>query len=193
MRAFIAIDLPKEIKDYLADIQAQLKESNSDVKWVAPLNIHLTLKFLGEIDEKKSENIIQIIEEIAKNSACFYIRISSIGAFPKINFPRVLWVGIDKGDRESKEIAEQLEERIAKLGIPKEDRPFSSHITIGRLRSNLNREKLIQKLSNLAAGLAGLEKLQFTVKKITLFKSTLTPKGPVYEIIRDTALRQSAE
>jgi len=205
LRAFIAIELPQEIKDALAHIQEQLKISGADVKWVQPQNIHLTLKFLGEIDDKKLEEIISILENATQNKNPFSTRLSSLGAFPKINFPRVIWVGIDKGDAETKQIAEVLEEKIAKIGIPPETRPFSSHITIGRVRSSLNREKLVKNLNDLAdsfgkenfalhksladqsANLCG--GLEFLVTKTTLFKSTLTPKGPIYEALKEANLR----
>jgi len=187
MRTFIAIELPSEIKDSLRRLQEKLKASKADVKWVEPNNIHLTLKFLGEIDDKKLEEIIKIIDDTAKEKNKFQIHISSLGAFPKIDFPRVIWVGVDIGDKETKQIAQELEEKIAKIGIPKEDRPFSSHITIGRTRSSLNREKLAQDLKN-KAELNG-ERLEFYVTKIILFKSTLTPRGPIYETLNETNLK----
>lgn len=188
MRTFIALELPERIKDSLAQLQNQLKASGADVKWVDPNNIHLTLKFLGERDEKKVEKIIQIIDEVAKTKNSFQIHISSLGVFPKIDFPRVVWVGIDKGDNETKEIAKELEEKIAKIGIPKEDRPFSSHITIGRVRSPLKKEKLVQALKDLENNL-GRQNLEFEVRRITLFKSTLTPKGPIYEALKEANLK----
>jgi len=187
MRTFIAIELPSEIKDSLSRLQEELKASNADVKWVEPNNIHLTLKFLGEIDDKKIEKITKIIDDTAREKNKFQMHISSLGTFPKIDFPRVIWVGVDTGDKETKGIADELEEKIAKIGIPKEDRPFSSHITIGRTRSSLNREKLVQDLKNKAE--LGGEKLEFYVTKITLFKSTLTPHGPIYEVLKETNLK----
>src|SRR3989338_2255815 len=123
MRTFIAIELPQEIKDSLARLQEQLKQSGADVKWVAPKNIHLTLKFLGERDDKKIEKIKQVIEEAAKERTVFQMRIASLGAFPNERSPRVIWVGVTQGDSETKQIAESLEAKIAKLGIPQEERP----------------------------------------------------------------------
>ncbi len=187
MRTFIAIELPQEIKDFLGRLQTELKATNADVKWVAAENIHLTLKFLGEIDEKKLEKIMEIMQDTAKEINKFQIRISSLGAFPKTDFPRVIWVGIENGDKEVKGIAKELEEKIAKTGIPKEDRPFSSHITIGRTRSTLNREKLVGYLKN-KTDLGG-EKLEFYATKVTLFKSNLTPKGPIYEVLKEASLK----
>ncbi|MBL7151251.1 MAG: RNA 2',3'-cyclic phosphodiesterase [Candidatus Omnitrophica bacterium] len=188
MRAFIAIELPKEIKDALSTLQEELKSSGADVKWVAPDNIHLTLKFLGEIDDKKADEVSKIIEEAAKNNVSFIIRLASVGVFPKINYPRVIWAGIDTGGRESEKLAAGLQEQLAAIGIPREERPFSSHITIGRVRSLQNKDKLIEGLNNLT-GYFEAKKPQFPVNKITLFKSTLTPKGPLYEIQKEASLK----
>ncbi len=189
MRTFIAIELPQEIKDFLSHLQQELKSCGADVKWVQPENIHLTLKFLGDVGDEELNKIIEIIEEVAKEKSKFQIRVSSLGAFPKIDSPRVIWIGVDEGDKETKEIAELLEEKIAKLGIPKEDRPFSSHITIGRTKSNLNLHKLAQELKNKSE--LGGGKIGFEAVKITLFKSTLTPKGPVYEALKETTLNNT--
>ncbi len=188
MRAFIAIDLPVEIKDYLGRIEERLKTSAADVKWVSPANIHLTLKFLGEIDEQKKDSLIRIIESIAKDKDAFSLRLSSAGAFPNIKYPRVVWIGIDKGSVEVLKIAEELEEKIEKIGIPKETREFSSHITIGRVKSGLNRLKLAEGIEEINKELSE-KQLELPAGKITLFKSTLSPKGPVYEPLHETSLQ----
>lgn len=188
MRTFIAIELPKEIKGRLAELQEGLEASGADVKWVKTENIHLTLKFLGEIDNKRLDKITAIIDSVAKDKKSYLVRIGSVGAFPKINSPRVIWVGLQEGDAETKAITEELEEKISKTGIPKEKREFSSHITIGRTRSGLNIEKLVQGLEILAADFGG-ETLEFPVKKITLYKSTLTSSGPIYEILKEASLQ----
>lgn len=190
MRAFIAIELPKEIRDALGILQQKLRSSGAEVKWVAPENIHLTLKFLGEIDDTQLPKFSEIIEETSRNHNSFQIRINSIGVFPKLNSPRVIWVGVDKGDGECKKIAAELEEKIAAYGIPEEKREFSSHITIARVKSLLNRDKLVQELNQLA-GYFRQKNLLFYAVKITLFKSTLTPKGPIYEVQREASLRAS--
>lgn len=188
MRTFIAITLPLKIRDYLAQIQEQFKKTQADVKWVQPQNIHLTLKFLGEIDEKKAEKISQILQEVAKNNPVYSIRLTTLGAFPKMKSPRVIWAGMDKGEAETQKIAALLEEKIAKVGIPKEGRAFSCHITLGRTRSNLNLDKLVSELENWAGKNTG-QSQEFPVEKLTLFKSTLTPQGPIYEILKETHLK----
>ncbi len=189
MRAFIAIDLPLEIKDHLGRIEEKLKASAADVKWVSPANIHLTLKFLGEIDAQKKASLIRIIEDTAKDKNAFSLRLSSAGAFPNIKYPRVIWIGIDEGSAEVLKIAEELEEKIEKIGIPKETREFSSHITIGRVKSGLHRLKLTEGIEEINKEL-GEKLLELPAGKITLFKSTLSPKGPAYEPLHETSLQK---
>jgi len=187
MRAFIAIELPEKIKDALARAQEELKKTGADVKWVQPQNIHLTLKFLGERDDKKIAQAQAALQEAADNNKTFKASISETGAFPDLNHPRVIWAGVGKGDQEIKQIAAQLEEKIARIGIPKEERPFSSHITIGRVKSGLNKEKLAEGLKR-AGEILTKEKLEFEVRQVTLYKSTLTPKGHVYEAVKEASL-----
>jgi len=179
MRAFIAIELPKDIKETLAGLQNQFKIPGFNAKWVEPKNIHLTLKFLGDINEETLKKTTEIIEDIAGNQTSFKIQLFSLGVFPGIDFPRIIWVGISKGDQEVKTIAKELEDKIKNIGIPKEDRAFSSHITIARVKSLINKNKLALVLSNLNEKVFLGE--EFEISKITLFKSTLGPLGPTYE------------
>lgn len=188
MRSFIAIELPDKIKTFLSCLQEKLKRTASDVKWVEPRNIHLTLKFLGEIPESKLPEITAAVQDIAQTKSSFVMRLAFLGAFPNIKSCRVIWVGIDKGDTESKEIALAMEEKLQKSGIPGEERKFSSHITLGRARGAKNRQGLIELLDTLAGSLSR-ENLEFEVKKLTLFKSTLTPQGPVYETVKFASLK----
>jgi len=184
IRAFIAIELNKQIKNRLSNIQDELKRTNADVKWVEPENIHLTLKFLGNIEEKKIEEIKRILEKISQKYARFLIELSTIGCFPKIDYPKVIWVGIEKGKLELSEIFSELEDELKKIGFEKEKRGFSAHITIGRMRSNLNRIRLVEEIKNKK----DFPRLNSLVDRIILFKSNLTSKGPIYEIIYEIRL-----
>lgn len=188
MRSFVAIELPDEIKNKLNSLQEQLKSCAADVKWVAAGNIHLTLKFLGEIKEEKQPAIAKILDETVNSKPPFQIEICALGAFPGIDSPRVIWLGIGSGGKETKEIVQELENRFEKIGIPKEGRPFSSHITIGRVRSSLNRQQLVQKLKEAENKIRRVN-LKFNAAKITLFKSALTSKGPIYEVLKEASLK----
>jgi len=177
MRTFIAIELPQDIKDSLSALQDKLKTAPAEVRWVKHENIHLTLKFLGEIDAKQLDKIKLILQEVARDHHEFKTRVSTLGVFPNLNYPRVIWVGLDKNDEPVQKIVQDLEEKIAKLGIAKEKRTFTSHITIGRVKLG----KFIAPENQASR--------EFTVHKITLFKSTLTPGGPVYEILQEANLK----
>lgn len=192
MRAFIAIELSNEIRGSLAQIESHLKYSGADVKWVEKDNIHLTLKFLGEITEEKSEKIKYILDEIAKQTKPFELslKISKegsgifVGAFPNLDHPRVIWVGLDKGAAESRLVAEKVDDAFLKIGFRKESRPFAAHLTIGRVRSSKNKEALKEKISNLQFKAYSLQ----LIDAITLFQSSLTPKGPIYTKIHESKL-----
>ncbi len=190
MRAFIAIELPSEIKKYLSGLQEKLKATGAEVKWVKPLNIHLTLKFLGEIDQDQFLQICETLDRITKESTGYTISLGSLGAFPKITSPRTIWTAIEKGVEQTQGLAARTEVELAKIGIPKETRPYSSHITIGRTKSPLNRNRLIQELNSLIESPKALP-LEFTVTKIILYKSTLTGGGPIYEALHEANLKNS--
>lgn len=189
MRTFIAIELPENIKASLARWQEKLKTAHADIKWVEKDNIHLTLKFLGEVDENKISEISAILEKIGQTYPSYQATISSLGGFPKIEYPRVIWAGIGNGDQETKNIVKQIENSLEEIGIPKEDRLFASHITLGRSRSEKNQKKLGELLGKLKAEFTNME--SFEVRKITLFKSQLSPKGPTYQAIREVSLKNT--
>ena len=184
IRAFIAIELDEPVRTALQEIQDELKTSKADAKWVNPHNIHLTLKFLGATPVDKIDAISQALREAVLKFTGFNILITQLGAFPKPEYPRVVWVEITEGDKTLEELAGEIEERLLPLGFPKEERRFAAHITIARIRSSLNRIDLANKLKEAKPPL-----LSQKVDKITLFKSTLTPKGPVYEALKTINLK----
>jgi len=182
MRAFIAIELSPEIRDSLAQTQSHLKYSGADVKWVNKENVHLTLKFLGEITEESSEKIKSILDEIANSVKPFEISIKDIGAFPKIEFPKVIWAGLDRGAAEASVIAGKIDDALSKVGFQKESRPFTAHLTIGRVRSLKNKEALKEKIDSYCIP----DDSNQLIRSITLFQSTLTPKGSIYTKLHES-------
>jgi len=185
MRTFIAIELSDEVNSELAAIQEELKKASSDVKWVETANIHLTLKFLGDVDERKAGEIKSILDKIASEYKKFEMSLFKIGAFPKLDYPRVIWVGIDKNCATVEEMAQHIENECEKIGFKKEDRPFSAHLTLGRVRSPKNKEALKDKILSIS-----VKPLNFNADKITLFQSTLTPKGSIYTVLHQSPLQQ---
>lgn len=184
MRTFIAVELDKPVKESLSRIESELKETGADVKWVSPENIHLTLKFLGEVKEEKIPEIIQALKGIARSVNSFRAEINTIGAFPNAKSPRVIWAGIEQGKENLSQLAGIAEDTLERLGFPKEERKFSAHITIGRVRSPKNRAALSQTMQQLK-----FDALSQAVKSIALLKSTLTPKGPIYEKLYEENLK----
>jgi len=181
IRAFIAIHLSPEITEELGDLQASLKRSNADCKWVKPDSIHLTLKFLGNIAPERIEEIKNTLDNIAIHHKPFELSLSNIGGFPRLESPRVIWAGIDKGCLETEAIARDLEGELAKRGFQKEERSFSAHLTLGRVRTPKNRKALIENIK----ALDFKPSASATVNKILLFRSTLTPQGSIYTVIHE--------
>ena len=187
IRAFIAIELNSDTQEGLARIQSELRSARADVKWVKPQNIHLTLKFLGNIDSSQAEKIKQILDEIGNKFKSFESDLNELGAFPKPKTPRVIWVGMQKGKDQVISIVNDLENKISEIGILREDRTFHPHVTLGRLRSPHNRSGLVEFLEKNKT----IPPLNFTADKIVLFKSTLTPQGPIYEPLAQVSLNAS--
>lgn len=175
MRTFIALELSEEIKEELGRLQDELKAADAEVKWVKPQNIHLTLKFIGNAEESKIEEIKKILESISSQNHPFEISLFRPGAFPELNRPRVIWVGIDKGCAEVEKIAKIVSDELEKTGFPKEERPFSAHLTLGRVKSGRNKARLKEKILSLET-----RPTSSAINHITFFRSTLTPSGAIY-------------
>ncbi|MCM8783282.1 MAG: RNA 2',3'-cyclic phosphodiesterase [Candidatus Omnitrophica bacterium] len=177
IRTFIAIEIPEPLRKEFSQLQNELKKSDADVKWVDPKNMHLTLKFLGNTEEKELREIKEVLEKNIQDTNPFEINFFRLGAFPKLDFPRVIWVGIEKGKENLTLLAEKIEKCLVQRGFPKEKKPYSCHLTLGRLRSFKNKDKL-KKIFE--------ERINFRtennliVDKIFLFKSELTSLGPIY-------------
>lgn len=169
MRAFIAIEVSEELKDKMSKMQKQL--SLEGVKLVERENLHMTLQFLGEIDEKMREKVIQAMEKVSCSK--FELSCKGISAFPSRNYIRVIWVGAEAP--EAKSIYDQLSCELAKLGFKKED--FSPHITLARVKFLKDKQALAEFLEDNEEAEIG----DCIVDRVILKKSTLTPKGPVYE------------
>ena len=178
MRAFIAINLSPEIKKELAGLQEDLARSLADVKWVETENIHLTLKFLGEVTEEYIEKVKTTLDAAVSGSKPFEISLSGLGAFPGLDNPRVVWMGLEKGAREIEVIAKKIEDEFEKLGFAKEERPFTAHLTIGRVRGSKNKDLLKSAIETRNAK-HRTDNHQL-VSSITLYQSTLTSSGPIY-------------
>jgi 2'-5' RNA ligase len=183
MRAFIAVELSDEVRAAFSRLQEKFRGSGADVKWVKPGNAHLTLKFMAEVSDADAESVKAILDEIGGKTKPFSIRFSGLGFFPSERRPRVLWVGISEGSEDLKRLATSIDEGVSSLGIPKENRPFSPHLTLGRFKSNRNLNELLSlvtKAKDFDAGeLAGNE--------MHLIQSVLSRTGPTYTTLHTAA------
>ena len=178
VRTFIAVNLNPEIKEYLTSLQNILNIPESKIKWVGKNNLHLTMKFLGDISLEQTELIKSELKEIANHYSPFIIRLSSnIGVFPTYKTPRIIWIGIKEGISELKELYNSIENKLSNKGFPREDKEFSGHITIGRVKFIRDKTNFIQILKRIK-----VNNLTQEVGSIDLMESKLTPSGPIYDI-----------
>lgn len=184
MRLFIATPLPKHIEELLAKIIYDLKQTRTRVKWVTSKNIHLTLKFLGDTEEGKVNSIIEAIDRVAEKHTAVNCLIDKIGGFPNMKHPRVIWAGLSGDIDKIKKIASEIEEKMTAFGFEKERRPFKSHLTLGRVKESSGLSELTAVVENYQ-----LAPEEVRLDKVVLFKSTLTPGGPIYERLHKAELR----
>ena len=181
IRSFLAIELPTIIRHRLSDIQKDLKTSDADVRWVNPDSVHLTLKFFGNIEESRIDTIVESIAVPIRTTPSFSLKVQGTGAFPHVNNPRVVWVGLREGIEVLRHLQKQLEASMEKSGFPAENRPFHPHLTIGRVKSNRGKGALVAKIDKYREEELG----QFQAEKVILFRSDLTPFGPIYSSLRE--------
>ncbi|MDI6841114.1 MAG: RNA 2',3'-cyclic phosphodiesterase [bacterium] len=185
MRAFVAIKIPTEIIEKVAQLQESLKEVQG-VKWVKPENIHLTLKFLGEVKDEQIETVKSAIKSSIQGIKPFNISLSDIGGFPNLRRPNVLWIGVKEGKDKLIGLINKLEKELSKLGFEPEAREPSPHLTIGRIKKGQKPEIKNQKFETSAFTPPLIKKeAGFIADKVYLIKSTLTPEAPVYTDIAE--------
>ncbi len=185
IRAFVAVNIPETIRAALAEAQGKLKRVPADVSWTAAQNIHLTLKFLGEIGESGAARVGRALEEATAPHAPFAVAVSGFGVFPPKGLPRVLWAGMVEGAEPLVSLQASVERALAALGFPREKRRFRPHLTLGRVRSPRNATALVEAAAGLGADPLGA----FTVDHLDLMRSQLDPRGSIYTILRQVPLR----
>jgi RNA 2',3'-cyclic 3'-phosphodiesterase len=180
LRSFLAFDIESDIiLSKLATVQNMLFQTGADLKLVDPQNIHVTLRFLGNITLSSAEKIFEEMKKVQFSP--FTLEIKGLGVFPDLRYPRVVWAGITDGVDQLKSIFSQIEPRLRGLDFTSDSRGFSPHLTIARVRSGRNK----QQLSEFLTQNANYEFGKFTANCLRLKKSTLTPKGPVYSTLKE--------
>ena len=176
MQCFIAISLPEELKAKISGIQEKLKAAGADVSWTRPEGMHLTLKFFGEIEDKRIPKIEKALDAVVNGIPTFTLSVSGMGTFPDMRRPRVIWIGLKEDGGNLLRLQKGVEEDLKKTGFPSEDRRFTPHITLGRIRSNKNTDKLLRLIEEEKVEELG----SFDVSEVHLIKSELKPAGAEY-------------
>jgi 2'-5' RNA ligase len=175
IRSFIAVEVDDAaVQAAVQRLQSEISAANADVKLVAPENIHVTLRFLGEIPISATAQICDALQRVRFTP--FHTELRGVGCFPRLDRIRVLWIGMERGVTELTNLYNETQTRLQRCGIAPDRRRFRPHITIGRVRSRKNMDRLAQVVTGLAHATIGVQ----AVTAIKLKKSELTPKGPIY-------------
>jgi|SRR5579884_1472837 len=180
MRVFIAIELPKELQQELAAIERDLKPVTNSARWVAPESIHLTLKFIGEVPERRIAEIDAALAGLSWKP--FSVVVRGIGFFPGPRSPRVFWAGLEAPSMEG--LAQQIDTRMERLGFEKEKRAFRPHLTLARARETRIESELVTAAEKYEEHVFG----SFTADRFCLIQSTLKPTGAVYNSLKEYPL-----
>jgi len=177
MRLFLAIPIDRSILDALGGAAEKLRETRAPVRWVRPEGMHLTLKFLGDTDPEQVPPLVEAVSVVTKGIMPFPISVHGTGAYPSIKRPRVLWAGVMENSGTIQRLVKGIEEVSEQLGWEREKRKFSPHITIGRVKGNMN-------LGRLAAAMEAMVQEHWgeqEAAEVVLYSSELKPGGAVYE------------
>ena len=175
IRTFICIEIPEGLKTRIAALQRELKQIDSQVSWVKPDNIHLTLKFLGPVAQSRIAEVQQGVERAASSCSPFEVEVASTGCFPSPRGPRVLWVGLSRLTTQLRQLHQAIEDELSPSGFARESKPFSPHLTIGRVRSPRGAAEVAERLVA-----RGFDAHKFSASQIIVMRSDLHPSGSVY-------------
>ena len=176
VRTFVAITLHGSLHNTLSEIVSKLSSANAKVKWVKPENVHLTLKFLGNVEEERLPEVFSACERAAEGVSPIDLEMRALGCFPDTKSPRIVWLGIERGVEAVKRLQERVENEFTAVGFSREEKAFKAHLTIGRVKGKQGMSRLCRLLEeerNIFVGVMHAE-------KISVMKSKTLPAGPVY-------------
>ena len=184
LRVFIALTLPDTVSTAIRHVQEQLASHRLKVRWVRAGNIHLTLKFLGEIDTSRIDEVEAVVAETAFKRAPFHLSAKGVGVFPNIKRARVIWMGIAGQVTALTELQQDMANRLVTIGFPPDKRRYSGHLTLGRSKGAIDAGHLM----NAMVEIQSFESELFIVNRVSLFRSELHAAGAVYTELRTVTL-----
>jgi 2'-5' RNA ligase len=183
IRTFIALPTSSETQQQMATVQSELKATQADVKWELQDKFHITLKFLGGIEQSNIESLASPLAGMVKQFPAFEITYNSLGAFPNLHNPRVIWIGT-KSNQIVLELQSGVEKVCSDFGFLKEERTFHPHITFGRVKGTRNLARLTEAIKTIT-----FEPMQSRCSELLLMKSDLQPSGSIYTILKSFPLQ----
>jgi 2'-5' RNA ligase len=184
-RTFIAVEISSEVRMRAGRLIGRLEATGANVRWVKPEQLHLTLKFLGDVDLREIPEVCAAVARATATVPPFTLRIAGAGAFPNLGHPRTVWLGADEGVGEMSVLHERIDEALAELGFRAEHRQFRPHLTIGRVRNaESGMSALAEALSENRDFVAGV----IDVDEVVTFSSELERSGPIHEPLATAAL-----
>ena len=175
VRCFVAIEVPKPVQALLKPVQIHLQSEIRKASWTKSGNFHLTLKFLGDVHSEAIDAVSEAVENVAATQPRFSIEFGGIGAFPTFARPRVIWIGVKHGAATVSHLAKAVNLQLKSLGFPTDNR-FHPHLTLGRLRSPMN----LQRLKSILRKYDTIDGTTVSVNEITVMQSQLHPNGAIY-------------
>ena len=185
LRCFVAVELPEALREAIAAYFAAEGRRVAGVRWVSPANLHLTLKFLGDVSEERLPALRAAIAAAAAGGSPFTLTLRGAGVFPSPERPRVIWVGAGAGAARLTELALSVEAAVTPLGFAPEGRPFAPHLTVGRIAYRTPDREGLRRLLDSACD---REWGEWVVPAVHLVRSELFPRGPIYSILQTTPL-----
>ena len=186
-RTFIAIELPPQVRAHLADCQQRLRRAGGDVRWVRPDLIHLTLVFLGDVPTNMLADLEKSVREALAPFGVLTLRVQGAGRFPPRGLPRTIWIGLDETTGRLAALQKALANATAAFAEKKEDRSYTPHLTLGRVKSPRGGRDLAGAIDAMAGGTGP----SLEAREVTIFKSDLSPQGPTHTPLAKVALSAS--
>jgi len=184
IRTFIAFELPDDLLSALVSLQAGFKKYGLPAKWVRPEGIHLTLKFLGNLEVAQIDGVARKMIDAAQGFGPLSLRTEGVGVFPHLRRPRVLWAGLTGEVQRLSDLQHRIDAALSEMGFKKEKRSFKGHLTLGRFKARPDSQPMNHALEEFAE----FETETFSAEEIILFKSELNPRGSIYSKLKHVAL-----
>jgi 2'-5' RNA ligase len=187
IRTFVAIELGSDVRARAAALIERLRAAQADVKWVDPANLHWTLQFLGDVDTREIADVCQAVVTAVADLPVFEVEARGAGAFPDVNRPRTIWMGVSRGAEELTTLHGAIERGLFPLGFRAEKRRFVPHLTLGRVRggpdASADLAELLEQHGDYPGGM-------MDVAEVTVFSSDLSRAGPKYDVLATAPLAE---